>query len=221
MHKATAYHACIRPIIELTPVNLECSPQPALPPNPVPKSREELKAAVDLCIKASPVGDCAQGPHGPIGEWDVSHVTDMSKLFEGAASFNSDISKWDVSAATDTSNMFSGATSFNSDISNWDVSRVIFMGRMFSGATSFNINISKWDVANVVNMESLFHDATSFNIDISKWDVASVTNMQSQFLGATSFAQTICDTHWLDSKAKKDNMFQETSGGFCFGRQMP
>ena len=104
----------------------------------VPESRAELKAAVDSCIKIfSPVGDCANGPHGPIGEWDVSHVTDMSDLFSDAALFNSDISNWDVSTVTTMRGMFNGATSFNIDISKWHVSSVTNMDSMFRGATSF------------------------------------------------------------------------------------
>ena len=39
---------------------------------------------------------------GPIAAWDVSHVTDMSQLFDkdvvpAASEFNGNISKWDVS----------------------------------------------------------------------------------------------------------------------------
>merc|ERR1712032_1765398 len=78
-----------------------------------PQSKDELKSAVDTCLELSPKGDCSKGPHGPIGEWDVSRVTGMSHIF-------------------------SKADSFNSDISNWDVSRVIKMGYMFRMAKSFN-----------------------------------------------------------------------------------
>ena len=45
-------------------------------------------------------------PHGPIGEWDVLSVTDMSAMFMVAASFNGDISKWDVSSVKGMSHMF-------------------------------------------------------------------------------------------------------------------
>ena len=61
----------------------------------------------------------AVNTYGPISEWDVSRVTDMSRLFEGATSFDGDISKWDVSSVTDMSLMFWGATSFRIDISWW------------------------------------------------------------------------------------------------------
>jgi len=83
------------------------------------------------------------GPHGPIGSWDVSGVTDMSWLFNnytfpdtfvddlrfttGQRLFNGDISKWDVSRVTDMSYMFADAMSFNGDISKWDVSKVTNM----------------------------------------------------------------------------------------------
>ena len=60
----------------------------------------------------------------PIGNWDVSNVTDMSGMFENAEAFNQPIGNWDVSNVTDMRNMFYAATSFNQDISNWDVSSV-------------------------------------------------------------------------------------------------
>ena len=82
-----------------------------------PKNRKELKNAIDECLRMSSVSDCAEGPRGSIGKWDVSRVTDMSGLFYDAESFNGDVSKWDVSSATDMSFMFGGATSFSGDIS--------------------------------------------------------------------------------------------------------
>merc|ERR1719174_2518386 len=51
-----------------------------------PRSKEELKNAVDACLKLSPEGDCSTGPHGPIGEWDVSSVTDMRLVFSNSNS---------------------------------------------------------------------------------------------------------------------------------------
>ena len=37
----------------------------------------------------------------PIGDWDVSSVTDMRSMFYGASSFNQPIGDWDVSNVTD------------------------------------------------------------------------------------------------------------------------
>ena len=44
-------------------------------------------------------------PQGPIADWDVSSVTDMSNLFHGAQWFNGDLSKWDVSRVMDMSGL--------------------------------------------------------------------------------------------------------------------
>ena len=58
---------------------------------------------------------------------DLSRVTDMAGMFDGASSFDGDLSKWDVSSVTDMSGMFEESVSFNSDLSKWDVSSVADM----------------------------------------------------------------------------------------------
>ena len=54
---------------------------------------------MDACLKRSPKGKCSNGATGPIGDWDVSGISDMSHLFVvDTKSFHGDISKWDVSS---------------------------------------------------------------------------------------------------------------------------
>ena len=79
--------------------------------------------------------------HGPISEWDVSRVTDMSHLFQGAYSFRGDLSKWDVSGVTDMKCMFF-AVRFNCDLSKWDVSSVTDMSDMFLNTEAFDGRLS-------------------------------------------------------------------------------
>ena len=120
-----------------------------------------------------------------IGSWDVSRVTDMSFMFFGfadATSFNQDIGSWDVSQVTDMRGMFSLATSFNQDIGNWDVSNVTSMSSMFSDADAFNQDIGSWNVSNVTIMKDMFAGNESFNQDLGAWDVSNVTNMDGMFL---------------------------------------
>ena len=74
---------------------------------------------------------------------NLSGVTDMSKMFLYAYSFNGDTSPWNVSGVTDMSQMFFDADSFNGDISPWDVSGVTDMSQM--DADSFNGDISPWE----------------------------------------------------------------------------
>merc|ERR1712176_453670 len=107
-----------------------------------PQSKVELKRAVGEYLKLSLEGDCSDCPHGPIGEWDVSRVTDMSEMFSNQLVFNGDISKWDVSRVKDMSGMFRSCATFNNDISKWDVSSVTDMNGMFAGASVFNSDIS-------------------------------------------------------------------------------
>src|SRR5699024_9458461 len=61
----------------------------------------------------------------------TSGIRDMSRMFDGATSFDGDLRSWDVSSVTDMNNMFAGATSFDRDLSSWDVSRVTDMRFMF------------------------------------------------------------------------------------------
>ena len=125
-----------------------------------PGSEEEIKSAVDECLKLSPKGDCSSGPYGAIGEWDVSRVTDMDSLFFKANLFNDDIAKRDVSSM---SNMFFQASTFNGDISKCDVSSVTDMSGMFQSTASFSGDLSKWDVSSVTGMSLMFSSATLFN----------------------------------------------------------
>ena len=76
----------------------------------------------------------------------LSRVTDMSHMFEGAASFDGDISGWDTSRVTTMSRMFEGARDFNGNISGWNVSKATGMTDMFSGATNFDQNLGLWYV---------------------------------------------------------------------------
>jgi len=125
-----------------------------------PPTNAELKAAITECVKIS--SDCRNGPHGPIELWDVSTVTDLSHVFDGA-------------------------TEFNGDISTWDTSNVVTMHALFNGATEFNGDVSEWDVSKVTDMSRAFEDAENFDGDVSKWDVSKVTNMSRMFKGAKAF----------------------------------
>ena len=122
-----------------------------------------------------------------MGEWDVSNVADMSRIFSNANLFTGDISKWDVSGVEDMSGMFLAAKSFNCDL-------------------------SKWDVSSVKDMSAMFRWATSFNGDISKWEVSRVDNMDYMFWDATLFKRKLCGSAWVYSKARKTVMFAGSSG---------
>jgi len=107
----------------------------------------------------------------------TTKVTNMSTIFmdQYDGNFNQPIGNWDVSNVTKMDEMFNGAQIFNQPIGNWDVSNVTDMGWMFIGAASFNQPIGNWDVSSANDMDRIFQDAIKFNQDLSSWDVTNVT----------------------------------------------
>ena len=148
-------------------------------------NNETLRAAVK---EWSDDPASAEAAYGHISSWNTSEVSDMSKLFDHAKSFNQPIGNWDVSNVTNMKGMFSGAQVFNQPIGDWDVSKVTNMYNMFSRAISFNQPIGNWDVSNVKSMRQMFAAAISFNQPIGTWDVSNVTNMKGMFMSWSTSA---------------------------------
>ena len=78
---------------------------PAAPPSPPGTftGKDSLKKAVKAFNKNRAK---AEKKYGPIAGWDVSRITDMSKLFFRMDEFNADISNWNTSGVTDMYHMF-------------------------------------------------------------------------------------------------------------------
>ena len=154
-------------------------------------------AAAQCLAQANSAGtscpDAVANTYGEMAGWDTSRVTDMSRLFEKARSFNADISAWDVSSVTDMSYMFSQAKAFNADLRDWDVSSVKDMTLMFYYAETFNADLSDWDVSSATHMSGMFSYAEAFNADLSKWDVSSVTSLSHMFMYASAFNADLSD----------------------------
>jgi len=169
-------------------------------------NNETIRTAVEEWLDDS---KSAEKKYGHISNWNVSNVTDMSRMFDFNEKFNQDIGSWDVSNVTDMSNMFHKAEKFNQDIGSWDVSNVINMSEMFLWAESFNKDIGSWDVSNVNNMSGMFESAKKFNQDIGNWDVSNVHNMTDMFFSAVKFNQDI--GNWdVSNVTDMSNMFNST-----------
>lgn len=144
--------------------------------------------------------------------WDTSNVTNMSRMFEGAANYNGDISTWDVSSVTDMSAMFKSAANFNQDLEAWGafVDNVTNMNAMFSGASQFNGAITTWDTSNVEDMNAIFDGSSSFNQDIGDWDVGNTISMNSAFRNANQFNQDLSE--WcVNLIPSEPNLFDDGS----------
>ena len=70
--------------------------------------------------------------YGPIGDWDVSAVTDVIGLFTFLPAFNDDISKWNTASVSSMRSMFYGSYSvagkFNQNLASWNTARVTNVG---------------------------------------------------------------------------------------------
>ncbi|MEP0266150.1 BspA family leucine-rich repeat surface protein [Dokdonia sp.] len=167
--------------------------------------------APDLSIVTVMAGmfDGATSMNQDIGHWDVSNVQNMDGMFRNTP-FNQDISNWDVSNVSVFAFMFDGATMFNQDLSAWGtrLGNADNMASMFRGATAFNGAIENWDVTTVTNMVGVF-EGTAFNRDINNWNVSNVSNMAFMFSDATAFNQPLND--WgtrLGNVTDMTNMFE-------------
>jgi surface protein len=110
---------------------------------------------------------------GPISDWDVGEVTDMSQLFRNKSSFNEDLSRWDVSNVTNMSSMFYGTT-FNQPLNAWNTSKVTDMSLMFYNSYNFNQPLHAWDCNKVTNMTSMFSCASKFNQPLNAWKIDNI-----------------------------------------------
>ena len=100
-------------------------------------------------------------------------------MFESASQFNQPIGNWNVSNVTDMSGMFFSASQFNQSIGNWNVSNVTNMSYMFI-FTAFKQNISNWTPYACTNMDTMFFgvdmnspnsatNQTNYNALLTSW----------------------------------------------------
>jgi len=129
-------------------VSGDCSLPPACTFTFVDKSLKTAVKEFDSNARA------AIRKYGPIADWCVSRVTDMSSLFRGMGDFNADISSWDTSRVTTMRYMFQFAKAFNQPLS-WDTSSVTDMNRMFYDAEAFEQLLS-FNMSSVTDMRDMF-----------------------------------------------------------------
>jgi surface protein len=128
----------------------------------------------------------------PIGDWDVSRVTDMSNLFK-RSNFNEPINNWNVSNVANMIGMFDRCTTFNQPLNKWNVSNVTNMAGIFDHCTAFNQPLNEWNVSNVTSMANTFVGCEVFNQLLNEWNVSNVTNMDNMFSMCKHFNKSLND----------------------------
>ena len=140
----------------------------------------------------------------PIGDWNVTNVTDMSNLFadtiESLEEFNEPLNGWDVSNVTNMKMMFQDCTDFNQPLNNWNVSKVTNMAQMFHNCKVFNQPLDNWDVSKVTEMDYMFSYCLQFNQPLNSWNTSSLINVQCMFESCLSFNQPL--NKWNVSNVK-------------------
>lgn len=125
-----------------------------------------------------------------LSSWDMSNVTDISGMFNSASIFNKPL-LWNTSKVTTMYNMFNSASAFNQDISSWDTTQVKDMSNMFLNASNFDQPIGGWKTGNVTTMSNMFYNTKKFSANIVSWDVSKVQNMNSMFIGNPVYNQDL------------------------------
>ncbi|MFI3201374.1 MAG: BspA family leucine-rich repeat surface protein, partial [Eubacteriales bacterium] len=135
-----------------------------------------------------------------IGNWDVSQITHMDKMFANSNLREiGNLDHWNVSKVENMSYMFYESHVENiGDLSNWNVSNVTNMDHLFSEVKLTTIgNIDRWNVSKVTTMWNLFAWSQLKSIgDLSRWDVSRVTNMKSMFAGSKELERIGNLSHW-------------------------
>ncbi len=111
---------------------------------------------------------------------DVSHITDMSGMFQGLVDFNQDISGWDVSNVSNMNYLFKDCHSFNQDLSKWNTSTLTYSDSMFKYCTSFDQDLSKWDIRHFRGMNELVQ---IFNTRTNSMDTKNYTHAEEMLKG--------------------------------------
>lgn len=107
---------------------------------------DKIRNAIGKCLQEAAVdGKCTkygeESGYGEMPDWDVSHITNMEKLFYKKWHFNADLSKWDTSHVTNMKKMFYYAFEFSQDLSDWQGEAAENeQDNMFNGASRFQAN---------------------------------------------------------------------------------
>nr|WP_298058743.1 BspA family leucine-rich repeat surface protein [uncultured Halomonas sp.] len=116
---------------------------------------------------------------------DMSGVTSMKNLFQGATIKTIDASGWgNGGVVTDISGMFDGLTVETLNLTGWSPINVQSLNNVFANTAIQNLDLSSWNTTNVTSAQGLFANAEFDTLNLSNWDLSSATTLKEMFLNA-------------------------------------
>ncbi|WP_111707128.1 BspA family leucine-rich repeat surface protein [Lutibacter citreus] len=170
-------------------------------------------------IKFNGIGDKAKILS--IEQWGTQQWGSMEASFFGC--LNLEVNATDIpdlSLVTDMSNMFNGATSFNEDIGSWNVSSITNMSNMFNGVTLSTANYEKllygWS-SQTVKPNVNFHGGNSKYCNAkSARDILDFNNGWTITDGGENCAGTEFITTWRTTAANETITIPTGEGTFNY-----
>lgn len=141
-----------------------------------------------------------------VGNWNVTNVRQMEKMFAGNFVFNNadsdSIKNWYTPSLFDNPNdsnipwavygMFSGATRFNQPLTNFCFNNVTNTNYMFENCYEFNQDCSNWErpgasMQTITTAFLMFANCRKFNGGVNTWNIKGLTRPEAMFKNCYAF----------------------------------
>ncbi|MFT0132781.1 BspA family leucine-rich repeat surface protein [Candidatus Enterenecus avicola] len=154
----------------------------------LPEDTEELFASIPLVNIEN------------ISYFDVSKVTNMSRMFSESVIPSLDLNNWDTSNVVDMTGMFSNSQIEELKISNFNTSNVGTMAGMFMESQVKELDLSSWDTSRLNNATSMFQNSQVESLNLSAWNTSNLQHMQAMFMN--TIAEELNLSNWNISGAE-------------------
>lgn len=147
---------------------------------------------------------------GNIDKFDVTNVTEMTKLFNGCTNLESldGLENWNIKNVTEMSGIFEDCnklTNLNA-LQDWDTSKVLYMDSVFKNCTNLKDiqGLRQWNVSTARFMSDVFSGCESLeSIDaLSTWDTSKAAFMENMFLNCKSLKNITPLANWKTDTLK-------------------
>jgi len=135
-----------------------------------------------------------------VGNWNVTGVTNMYRMFYGAVAFNNggsdSIKNWNTSSVNDVGQMFYSAITFNQPLTNFNFTNVTITSDMFAFCYEFNQDCSNWERVGstmqwITRAVSMFFKCRKFNGSVNTWNLQRLDDMSYIFTKCYQFNQPL------------------------------